>query len=150
MRDRNSTIPLETKEKENIWDSIEDVADVITMSRKHEWSWALNPECKYINVRIDMRDGGCIISNDHKKRIDPKDLKYQYKRRTAPQNNLEGAGEQQPTDAATKAAEEKFNSIQQLKAEIAALMPVIDRAWDNADADKFQECFNKLRQLSAI
>ena len=132
MRDRNSTIPLETKEKENIWDSIEDVADVITMSRKHEWSWALNPECKYINVRIDMRDGGCIISNDHKKRIDPKDLKYQYKRRTAPQNNLEGAGEQQ------------------LKAEIAALMPVIDRAWDNADADKFQECFNKLRQLSAI
>jgi len=39
---------------------------------------------------------------------------------------------------------------QQLKAEIAALLPKIDHAWDNADANEFQVCFERLRQLSAV
>ena len=89
MRDRNSQIPFEEKKKANIWDSIEDVVDVIMMSRKREWSWARNHKCKYIDVRIDMRDGGCIIINDKGERIDPKDLRYQYKAKDDIQDSLQ-------------------------------------------------------------
>jgi hypothetical protein len=42
------------------------------------WSWTKNSECKYIDIRIDMRDGGFILRNRDGKRIELKDLKFQY------------------------------------------------------------------------
>lgn len=78
MKDRNSKINLKEKIEKNIWDSVEDVIDVINLARKGKWIWWKNCDCKYINVRIDMRDGGCIIKNGKNERIDPKDLLFQY------------------------------------------------------------------------
>jgi len=52
--------------------------------RAGEWVWYLNTKCKYVDLRVDMRDGGCIIMVDDgtftgkKIRIDPKDLEFQY------------------------------------------------------------------------
>ena len=46
---------------------------------ENRWSWAYNPNCKYINIRIDMRDGGFTLSNDTDGRINLERLKWQYK-----------------------------------------------------------------------
>lgn len=69
---------LKSRIEGNIWDQIEDVVEVIKASREHNWSWARNTSCKYLNVRIDMRDGGCVILNRDGKRISPDQLRWQY------------------------------------------------------------------------
>jgi hypothetical protein len=64
------------------WDSIDDVIPVMKASMSKElprkWSWVANSICKYIELRIDMRDGGCIIKNRRGERITPAELEYQY------------------------------------------------------------------------
>ena len=72
------TTLLEDKTNNNIWDSIDDVIPIIKASRESKWSWVRNPRCKYIELRIDMRDGGCIIRDRNGTRIDPTELTYQF------------------------------------------------------------------------
>ena len=72
-----SSLSLKDKESNNIWDSIDDVISVINKVREGKWLWWKNPRCKYIDVRIDMRDGGCIIMDREGNRIDPNDLQAQ-------------------------------------------------------------------------
>lgn len=48
-------------------------------AEENRWSWAYNHNCKYINIRIDMRDGGFTLSNDTDGRINLERLKWQYK-----------------------------------------------------------------------
>ena len=79
MRDRNGKISLDRKEADNIWDSLEDFLDVYTLMKKGKWQWVYNSECKYVDLRVDMRDGGCIIKNREGKRIPPHKLKHQIK-----------------------------------------------------------------------
>lgn len=43
------------------------------------WSWARNWNCKYVNLRIDMRDGGFIFTDNTGQRINLEQLKWQYK-----------------------------------------------------------------------
>jgi hypothetical protein len=69
---------LKKKEKENVWDNINDFLTVLRAIPNHEWGWAFNPNCKYVELRVDMRDGGCIIRNRFGQRIDPEHLRYQY------------------------------------------------------------------------
>lgn len=47
-----------------------------------DWCWARNWNCKYVNIRIDMRDGGFIFTNDRGERISLEQLKWQYKPET--------------------------------------------------------------------
>lgn len=75
MRDYNSSIPFKEKEEKNIWDSIQDFLDILN---DKDWKWTKNPKYKYVNLRIDMRDGGCIFMDDDRKRVDPSEIKYQY------------------------------------------------------------------------
>ena len=42
------------------------------------WRWSLNSKCKYITIRIDMRDGMCLLMDRHGNEITLDDLKYQY------------------------------------------------------------------------
>jgi hypothetical protein len=53
------------------------------MTNKYRWSWASNSACKYVNLRIDMRDGSAVMSvidHDGKSHsIDPKLLSRQYR-----------------------------------------------------------------------
>ena len=74
---------LSTKQKDrfdsNSWDHIADLGPVIVAAIKDEnWIWVKNWDCKYINLRVDMRDGGAIIVNRAGKRISPDQLTYQY------------------------------------------------------------------------
>lgn len=42
------------------------------------WHWGRNSECKYISIRIDMRNGRCLLKNRKGEPITLDDLKYQY------------------------------------------------------------------------
>lgn len=42
------------------------------------WSWASNMNCKYIDLRFDMRDGAFVLRDREGNRISLKQLKWQY------------------------------------------------------------------------
>jgi len=75
-----------SKEKSdvNLWDDV-DLLDRIThlaKSPRTEWSWAYNTSCKYLDIRVDMRDGGCIVHDDKGVRIGIDALNWQYSAET--------------------------------------------------------------------
>lgn len=49
----------------------------ITELLKSEWCWTKNVKCKYIELRIDMRDGHCLIKDRNGTEISIRDLEYQ-------------------------------------------------------------------------
>ena len=61
----------------NQWDSIDDFITVLNKMRADEWQWYENTNCKYVELRVDMRDGGCIIKDRHGRRITPAELAKQ-------------------------------------------------------------------------
>ncbi|HYE39909.1 MAG TPA: hypothetical protein VEB23_08250 [Ramlibacter sp.] len=70
-------LTVEQKRVANVWDHIDDVLPVIEAARAGKWTPYENMACKYIELRIDMRDGGCIIKNAKGERINPSDLRRQ-------------------------------------------------------------------------
>lgn len=68
---------LEQKIETNTWDSIDDFIAVLDQMRAGNWKWYANTKCKYVELRVDMRDGGCVIKDRNGNRIDPKDLAWQ-------------------------------------------------------------------------
>lgn len=54
-------------------------------SRKNDFSWtwtkSKNWACKYVDLRIDMRDGAFVICNRDGERISFEELKYQYQKK---------------------------------------------------------------------
>lgn len=76
-------LTLEEKEKENIWDHIDSFLKIYKLVKEKKWSWIFSSNCKYVNLRIDMRDGGCIIMDRDGKRISPEQLEYQWKDKSA-------------------------------------------------------------------
>ena len=75
-------LPLKTKIEQNIWDHFDDFLKVFDAMKAGDWSWARNSECKYINLRVDMRDGGCIITNRNGERVSPERIAWQYSEET--------------------------------------------------------------------
>lgn len=63
------------------WSDIFDrVSRVVRKSRKKDdfsWRWVWNMRCKYITLRIDMRDGHCILTDADDKEITIEELEYQ-------------------------------------------------------------------------
>lgn len=70
-------LTVKQKQAANVWDHIDDVLPVIEAARAGKWTPYENMACKYIELRIDMRDGGCIIKNAHGERINPDELRKQ-------------------------------------------------------------------------
>lgn len=70
---------LADKIDKNEWDNIQDFIKVLQLMREGNWSWTMNTQCKYVDLRVDMRDGGCIIMDREHRRILPEQLAYQYK-----------------------------------------------------------------------
>jgi len=74
----------EAKIDRNSWekfvfdDIIPTVKETLEKVKKREWSWGKNQDCKYIDIRIDMRDGGAILCS-RSRRISLDQLKYQWK-----------------------------------------------------------------------
>ena len=46
---------------DNSWDHLNNFLEVYKLMTEKKWSWGRNHMCKYIDLRIDMRDGGCLI-----------------------------------------------------------------------------------------
>lgn len=68
---------LQEKIATNTWDSIDDFMRVMEAAKAGNWAWYKNSKCKYVELRVDMRDGGCIIKDRHGNRIDPNELARQ-------------------------------------------------------------------------
>lgn len=54
-----------------------DVDKALAIIRDERWTWALNARCKYITLRIDTRDGHCLIKDRDGKEITLKELSRQ-------------------------------------------------------------------------
>lgn len=80
-------------------------------TKKCEWTWTRNSACKYINLRIDMRDGAATMSvtdvDGERHEIDPKILMRQLDNVVEVPGNLDellGTG----SSKALKKVEEKI------------------------------------------
>jgi hypothetical protein len=76
--EKNGKFTTAEKTKMNSWDKLEDFLEVYAKMSSGEWSWACNTQCKYVDLRVDMRDGGCIIKTRDGVRIGPDRLAWQY------------------------------------------------------------------------
>lgn len=68
---------------ENVWEDGKTLDGVFKFIKeattgKHDWWWIKNSKCKYVSLRIDMRDGGFIILDRNNERIEFTELEYQY------------------------------------------------------------------------
>ena len=61
----------------NVWNNISEALPTLKAASRGEWTWAANTRCKYVQLRIDMRDGGCLIQDRHGVRITPATLARQ-------------------------------------------------------------------------
>lgn len=63
------------------WIPITEVMEVLAESKSEtpdSWHWGANTRCKYLNIRLDMRDGHCLIYDRNNNPITLEQLRYQY------------------------------------------------------------------------
>lgn len=63
-----------------IWRPVHLVMSVVNKALSGDWTWVWNTRCKYIELRIDMRDGHCLIRDKDGHLITLEQLEYQYVR----------------------------------------------------------------------
>jgi hypothetical protein len=68
---------VEEKQTLNEWDHVQSFINVLQQMRDGRWTWLRNSRCKYVELRVDMRSGHCIIRDRDGKRINPEDLAFQ-------------------------------------------------------------------------
>ncbi len=54
------------------------VAEVVAHAVSGRWMWWRNTKCKYISIRIDMRDGHCVLRDRDDNIISIEGLKEQH------------------------------------------------------------------------
>jgi hypothetical protein len=59
------------------WIPLALVIDVIEAAKRGDWCWSGNSQCKYIDLRIDMRDRGCLLKDRDGNEITIDDLRQQ-------------------------------------------------------------------------
>ena len=74
--------PLDKKAHEVTWFGVFRLFRWFNRVRRGRWTWAMNTQCKYINVRIDTRTGHCTITDRDGNKITPKQLEWQYSKHT--------------------------------------------------------------------
>lgn len=62
----------------NIWHNFSEVVPILKAAQAGKWQWFENTQCKYIELRIDMRDLGCLIMDRDRERITPDMLAKQW------------------------------------------------------------------------
>jgi hypothetical protein len=63
------------------WHEFDDVIPaVIKCVQGINWTWIANSRCKYIDLRIDMRDGATILMDRDGNKISIEELTYQHGR----------------------------------------------------------------------
>lgn len=66
--------------KPRVWTPIQDILKVILLAQNSGWMWYWNTRCKYVELRIDMRDQCALIRDREGKLISLEQLQYQYSR----------------------------------------------------------------------
>ena len=73
----NPTADVVEKMISNTWDHFGDVLPTLKAISRGDWYWGANPRCKYIEIRIDTRDGGCLLFDSKRVRISPEQFAHQ-------------------------------------------------------------------------
>lgn len=60
------------------WEPIQEHLDVIKELVEGAWKWYYNTDCKYVDIRVDMRDGCAIMLDRYGRPIDFDQLRHQY------------------------------------------------------------------------
>lgn len=62
------------------WVPIEKVLEVVVKAKEKTWHWheSRGFRCKYIDIRIDMREGHCMIRDRNGNHITLEELQYQH------------------------------------------------------------------------
>ena len=60
------------------WENIDEVIKVLEKMKREEWTWMKNSRCKYLNLRVDMRDGHCVIKDRNGLPINIEELNFQF------------------------------------------------------------------------
>lgn len=68
---------VQKKIQSNTWDHFGDILPTLKAISRGEWYWGMNSRCKYIELRIDTRDGGCILYDRDRVRISPEQFAFQ-------------------------------------------------------------------------
>jgi hypothetical protein len=65
--------------EENLDEVFDFILDILKIRTKEggRWIWWKNSRCKYINLKIDMRDGGFLLLDRNGERISFEELKKQ-------------------------------------------------------------------------
>ena len=61
--------------------SFKDLSKLINskiINKEEKWTWARNSPCKYIMIRVDTRDGMCMLMNRDGEEISLEQLLYQH------------------------------------------------------------------------
>jgi len=65
---------------EELWESSYSVWEGVKHALCNpKWRWSRNTKCKYVTIRIDMRDGMCLLMDRDGERISLEELAFQYK-----------------------------------------------------------------------
>jgi hypothetical protein len=62
----------------NHWYPFKELVQAFREMQFNKWKWTRNQNCKYVNIRFDMRDMGCIVSTDRLGWITLERLKFQH------------------------------------------------------------------------
>lgn len=68
---------VQAKIESNTWDHFGDILPTLKAISRGDWYWGANSRCKYIEIRIDTRDGGCILYDRERVRISPAQFAFQ-------------------------------------------------------------------------
>lgn len=71
------TPDVQAKMDANQWDHFGDILPTLKAISRGEWYWGANSRCKYIEIRLDTRDGGCILYDRERVRISPEQFAHQ-------------------------------------------------------------------------
>lgn len=71
------TEDVRKKIQSNTWDHFGAILPTLKAISRGDWYWGANSRCKYIEIRLDTRDGGCILYDRERVRISPEQFSHQ-------------------------------------------------------------------------
>ncbi len=86
------TPDVQAKMAVNQWDHFGDILPTLKAISRGDWYWGANSRCKYIEIRLDTRDGGCLLFDRERVRISPAQFSHQsHSVRMEPWPGIKGA-----------------------------------------------------------
>lgn len=72
-----SSEDVQKKIQSNTWDHFSAILPTLKAISRGDWYWGANSRCKYIEIRLDTRDGGCLLFDRERVRISPEQFAHQ-------------------------------------------------------------------------